>query len=54
MIGWANLSVVDGELRSTFGYVDGRGPRDAAFLAALEVELERLRTFLGLEQRSKP
>ena len=47
VIGWANLSVVEGELRSTFGYVEGRGPRDSAFSVALEAELERIRTFLG-------
>ena len=50
VIGWGNLSVVEGELRSTFGYVDGRGPRDAAFPAALEVELERVHVFLELRQ----
>ena len=47
MIGWANLSVVDGELRSTFGYVVERAKKDVAFLPALEAELERIRIFLG-------
>ncbi|MCD9088265.1 crosslink repair DNA glycosylase YcaQ family protein [Stenotrophomonas sp. SY1] len=48
VIGWANLSVSGGELRSQFGYVDGAAPRDAAFRSALEAELERMGVFLGL------
>ena len=31
-----------------FGYIGGRAPRDAAFRAGLEAELERMRAFLGL------
>jgi uncharacterized protein YcaQ len=50
VIGWGNLSVVDGELRSTFGYVDERGPQGPAFRIALEGELGRARAFLGLEE----
>jgi len=48
VIGWGNVSVKDGALVSEIGYVDGRPPRDRAFKAELEAELERMRTFLGL------
>ncbi len=47
VIGWGNLSMSRGELRSTFGYLEGRGPRGAAYGNALELELERVRTFLS-------
>jgi uncharacterized protein len=49
VIGWGNLSVKNGELRSEFGYVDSRPPHDRAFNRELEAELDRMRTFLGLE-----
>jgi uncharacterized protein len=52
VIGWGNLSVLDGTLRSTFGYVDGNAPRDTAFHAALEAELARMNSFLGLVNAS--
>jgi uncharacterized protein len=45
VIGWGNVAAVDGGLRATFGYV-GHAPRDGAFRAGLESELERLRAFL--------
>jgi uncharacterized protein len=48
VIGWGNLSATEGELRSTFGYVDRDAPRDPAFQAGLEAELARIRVFLGL------
>ncbi len=48
VIGWSNLSVKDGELMSEVGYV-GAPPRDRAFKRELEAELDRMRTFLGLE-----
>ncbi len=48
VIGWANLSVKDGELKSDFGYVASGPPRDRAFKRELEVELNRMRAFLGL------
>ena len=48
VIGWGNLSASDGALVSSFGYVDGRAPRDAAFRAGLEEEMDRMRWFLGL------
>jgi len=48
VIGWGNLSVKDGELKSDFGYV-GSQPRDRAFKRELEAELNRMRAFLGLK-----
>jgi uncharacterized protein YcaQ len=49
VIGWGNLAVVDDRLRCQLGYVSGKPPRDASFKRALEVELERLQSFLGVE-----
>jgi hypothetical protein len=49
VIGWGNVTAANGGLRSSFGYVGGRAPRDAAFRAGLEAELERMRAFLGME-----
>lgn len=49
VIGWGNLSVADGQLRSEFGYVAGRAPTEAGFQEELAAELERMRGFLGLE-----
>jgi len=46
VIGWGNLSYASGSLRSSFGYLAGRAPREAAYRSALEAELERLRIFL--------
>lgn len=49
VIGWGNLSVKNGELKSEFGYVESRTPRDRVFKRELEAELDRMRGFLGLE-----
>src|SRR5882724_793892 len=49
VIGWANLAVKDGELRSEFGYVESQ-PRDRTFKRELEAELHRMRAFLGLSK----
>jgi hypothetical protein len=49
VIGWANLAAERGRLRSAFGYVAGRAPQDRAFRTALDAELARFDTFLGLE-----
>jgi uncharacterized protein YcaQ len=46
VIGWGNLSVKNGELRSEFGYVKSHPPRDRAFKRELEAELDRIRAFL--------
>lgn len=48
VVGWGNLSVADGTLRSEFGYVEGRAPAEAGFQEELGAELERMRVFLGL------
>jgi len=52
VIGWGNVTAADGGLRTAFGYIGGRPPRDAAFRAGLDAELERMRTFLGVGDRS--
>ena len=49
VIGWANLSVKDGALDAAFGYVAGAAPRQRAFRRELEAEVDRMRTFLGLQ-----
>ena len=48
VIGWANVTAAEDGLRSSFGYIRGRGPRDAAYRSGLEAELARMRTFLGM------
>ena len=45
VIGWGNLSVQNGKLRSKFGYVSRR-PKDRAFTRALDEEMDRFRAFL--------
>ncbi len=47
VIGWGNLSMVDGRLVPSLGFTRGRAPRERAFRQALEAELERIETFLG-------
>ena len=46
VIGWGNLSVKNGELKSEFGYVEAHPPRDRAFKRELKAELDRMRAFL--------
>jgi uncharacterized protein YcaQ len=48
IVGWTNLSVQDGRLRCGTGYVRSSPPGDAAFARELELEVERMRIFLGL------
>jgi uncharacterized protein YcaQ len=48
VVGWGNLSVVDGTLVRSFGYVGGKAPRDPAYRRGLEAELSRMSEFLGL------
>ncbi|TXT36958.1 MAG: hypothetical protein FD135_3923 [Comamonadaceae bacterium] len=48
VIGWANLSVQDGQLQTDLGYVAGHPPTERAYAAALAEELLRFRRFLGL------
>src|SRR5882724_954670 len=45
VIGWGNLSVKNGELKSDLGYVESRPLRDRAFQRELEAELDRIRSF---------
>jgi len=47
-IGWANLKLVDGELKTEIGYVD-TPPKTKIFAQELEAELNRFRLFLGSE-----
>ena len=47
VIGWGNLRVVNGRLKSKFGYV-ARRPPDRVFKRELDAELERLKTFLAV------
>jgi len=46
VIGWGNLAVRDEDVRAEFGYVAGRPPRERAFAAALDDEVERMRRFI--------
>jgi len=48
VIGWGNLSVVDGRLKTELGYV-ATPPRDRGFKRELDAELRRMRVFLGCE-----
>jgi hypothetical protein len=48
VIGWGNLSVTNGTLNATIGFVAGRPPRDRDFKRELDAELARVRAFLGL------
>jgi uncharacterized protein len=47
VIGWGELSVSNGELRSAIGFIKSP-PRDRAFKRELEAELDRVRVFLNL------
>jgi uncharacterized protein YcaQ len=48
VIGWGNLAIIDNQLQPQLGFVSGKPPRDTRFKRALDEELERLQTFLGL------
>jgi len=48
VVGWANLSVERGLLKSSFGYIKGVEPRDTALRDGLTAEMARMRGFLGL------
>jgi len=47
VVGWANLSVKKGRLKSEFGYVESRAPYDRSFKRELEAELDRMTSFLS-------
>jgi uncharacterized protein len=46
VIGWGNISIIDGTLSADLGYVANNAPREAAFKTALEEELARMEAFL--------
>jgi hypothetical protein len=46
VVGWANLSVEKGRLKSEFGYIDSTAPSNRSFKRELEAELDRTRSFL--------
>ena len=48
VIGWSTITMKDGTLRPELGYVASRPPRERAFRRALDEEIGRLRSFLGL------
>jgi uncharacterized protein YcaQ len=52
VIGWGNVSVRNSELRFDIGYVESAPPRDPGFSHELEMELNRMRAFLDLEDRA--
>ena len=47
VIGWGNLSVVDGRMQADLGYVSGQAPKEKDFWQALDAELEAMAAFLG-------
>lgn len=47
IIGWANLTLREGQLHSDLGFVSQR-PGDPGFEQALSAELDRIRAFLGV------
>jgi uncharacterized protein YcaQ len=53
VIGWANASVVEGELQVEVGFA-GRRPTDGAFRRELDEEIARLGSFLRSESASRP
>lgn len=49
VLGWANLTIVGGQLHVQTGFVGGRAPRSRAFAEELDAELARMRAFLRVE-----
>jgi uncharacterized protein YcaQ len=47
VIGWANAGINEGRLQIETGFVKS-GPRDRQFQRALDAEIDRLRSFLGI------
>jgi uncharacterized protein YcaQ len=48
IVGWGNISVLDGRLERSFGYVNGSAPTDPAFHDGIDAELARLQAFLRI------
>jgi len=49
VIGWGNLTVSDGKLKSIFGYASGAAPAEPEYRRELRAELARMSVFLGIE-----
>jgi uncharacterized protein len=49
VIGWANITLQDDAIDAELGYVSGRAPRDRGYKAALEAEIEAMRSFLSID-----
>ena len=49
VVGWGNLSVIDGALTANFGYADAKPPRERAFQRGLDAEIDSIRSFLRLQ-----
>jgi uncharacterized protein YcaQ len=47
VVGWANVSASGGSLDANFGYVAGKAPTGQAFKRELDLELDRMRSFLA-------
>jgi uncharacterized protein YcaQ len=47
VVGWANLSIKNGELTADLGYIESP-PGDRVFKRELDAEIDRMRAFLGL------
>lgn len=50
VLGWANVSLKNGDLETTLGYATGHPPKDRIFQRELEAEVARIRIFLGIGQ----
>ncbi len=48
VIGWGNLSVVEGRLQAELGYVSGQAPKEHPYRQALDAELADLAKFLQI------
>jgi len=46
VLGWANVSVQQGELKARIGFADGHGPKSKVFQREVASELDRMRIFL--------
>jgi len=53
VVGWANIATVEGAIQSNVRYVAGGPPRERAFKPALDDELSRLATSLGLSPQRR-
>jgi hypothetical protein len=53
VIGWGNAVLKEGHLHCSFGYTSGKAPRSAAFRRALDEEVGRMRTFLGVDDAGR-